>query len=98
MSLLAEKKIPSAPVVEEYNEGFFSDPQAIANEMIVEHQHPDVGSYKISRNLIRFSNTSDVDARPTPTLGQHTREVLTELGYSQSQIDELYCKSVVNTD
>ena len=97
LSVLAEKRIPCAPVVEEYNVGFFSDPQAIANEMIVEHQHPDVGSYKISRNLIRFANTSDVDARPTPTLGQHTREVLEELGYSQSQIDELYRKGVVNT-
>ena len=85
-------------MVEEYNEAFFSDPQAIANEMVVEHQHPTVGSYKIYRNLIRFANTSDVEARPTPTLGQHTREILEELGYSQSEIDELYRKSVVNTD
>ncbi len=98
LSVLEEKKVPCAPVVEEYNEGFFSDPQAIANEMVVEHQHPDVGSYKISRNLIRFDNTSDVDPRPTPTLGQHTREVLKELDYSQSEIDELYRKGVVKTD
>ena len=85
-------------MVEEYNEGFFADPQAIANEMIVEHQHPNVGGYKISRNLIRFDNTSDVDPRPTPTLGQHTREVLEELDYSQGEIDELYRKGVVKTD
>ena len=98
LSLLEEKKVPCAPVVEEYNEGFFSDPQALANEMVVEHQHPNVGSYKISRNLIKFANTSDVDPRPTPTLGQHTGEVLKELGYSQGEIDELYRKGVVKTD
>ena len=98
LSLLEEKKVPCAPVVEEYNEGFFSDPQAIANEMIVEHQHPKAGSYKISRNLIKFANTSEVFARATPLLGQHTREVLGELGYSQSEIDELYRKDIVKTE
>lgn len=98
LSVLEEKKVPCAPVVEEYIEGFFSDPQAIANEMVVEHQHPNLGSYKMSRNLIRFDNTSDVEPRPTPTLGQHTREVLEELGYSQSEIDELYRKGVIKTD
>ena len=98
LSVLAEKRIPCAPVVEEYDEGFFSDPQAIANEMVVEYQHPNVGSYKVYRNLIKFANTADVDARPTPTLGQHTSEVLGELGYSQSEIDELYREGVVNTE
>ena len=38
------------------------------------------------------------DAQPTPLLGQHTREVLEELGYSQSEIDELYRKGVAKTD
>jgi crotonobetainyl-CoA:carnitine CoA-transferase CaiB-like acyl-CoA transferase len=98
LSVLEEKEVPCAPVVEEYHEGFFSDPQVIANEMVVEHQRPNAGSYKISRNLIRFANTSDVAARPTPLLGQHTREVLEELGYSQSEIDELYRNDVVKTD
>jgi crotonobetainyl-CoA:carnitine CoA-transferase CaiB-like acyl-CoA transferase len=98
LSALEEKEVPCAPVIEGYGEGFFSDPQAIANEMIVEHQRLNAGSYKISRNLIRFGNTSDVKARATPLLGQHTREVLEELGYSQSEIDELYRKGVAITE
>ncbi len=98
LKILEKTKIPHAPVVEDYDKGFFSDPQAIANDMIVELQHPNIGSYKISGNLIRFGNTSNVDTRPTPTLGQHNREVLEELGYSESEIDELYRKGVVKTD
>ena len=98
LRVLEEMKIPCAPVVEEYDEGFFSDPQATANDMVVEHQHPNIGSYKLSRNLIRLVATSNVDARSTPLLGQHTSEVLKELGYSQKQIDELYRKVVAKTE
>ncbi len=98
LSALGLKKVPSAPVVEDYNERFFSDPQAIANEMVVEHLPPDAESYKISRNLIRFANTADVFPRPAPLLGQETREVLKEVGYSQDEIDELYSKDIVKTE
>ncbi len=98
LTLLEKENVPCAPVVEEYIEGFFSDPQAIANDMIVEHHHPDVGSYMISRNLIRLADTLDEDAQPTPMLGQHTREVLEELGYSGSEIEELYRKGVAKTE
>ena len=97
LRVLEETKIPCAPVVEEYDEGFFSDPHATANDMVVEHQHPNIGSYKLSRNLIRLAATSNVDARSTPLLGQHTSEVLKELGYAQTEIDELYGNGVAKT-
>ena len=95
---MEEKKVPCAPVVEQYNESFFSDPQAIANDMIVEHQHPNIESYKISRNLIRLATTSNVDPRSTPLLGEHNREALEAVGYSTQQIDELYEKEVLTTE
>ena len=98
VSVLDERKVPCAPVVEEYSVGFFSDPQAIDNEMVVEHQHAGVGSYKMLRNLIRFGNTSEIAPQPTPLLGQHNGEVLEEVGYSQSEIDELYRKDVLKKE
>ena len=36
--------------------------------------------------------------RPAPTLGQHTREVLTELGKSAQEIDALYASGVVRCE
>ena len=98
LRVLEETEIPHAPVVEEYDEGFFSDPHATANDMVVEHQHPNIGSYKLSRNLIRLGATSNVDARPTPLLGQHTAEVLAEAGYLPDAIEALYQKAVVKTE
>ena len=98
LRVLEETKIPCAPVVEEYDEGFFSDPHATANDMVVEHQHPNIGSYKLSRNLIRLAATSNVDARSTPLLGEHTTEVLAEAGYPPNDIAALYQKDIVKTE
>lgn len=98
LNAMEEKHVPCAPVVDDYNEAFFADPHAMANDMIVEYQHPNVGSYKTSRNLIRFADTSAVAARPTPLLGQHNREVLEELGYSETAVDELYLQDVAKTE
>ncbi len=96
LQLLERTNIPCAPVLEEGDKGFFTDPHALANDMVVELVHPDIGKYRIGRTLIRFSDTSDMEPRPTSLLGQHNREVLESLGYAQSDIDELYRKGVAN--
>jgi crotonobetainyl-CoA:carnitine CoA-transferase CaiB-like acyl-CoA transferase len=94
LAALEESGIPSAPVVEEYEKAFFDDPHALANDMVVELQHPIIGSYKLCRNLIKLGDTAHIDSRPTPVLGQHNGEVMEKLGYSQAEIDELYEKGV----
>jgi crotonobetainyl-CoA:carnitine CoA-transferase CaiB-like acyl-CoA transferase len=98
LAALGESGIPSAPVVEEYEKAFFDDPHALANDMVVELQHPIIGSYKLCRNLIKLGDTAYIDSRPTPVLGQHNREVMEKLGYSQAEIDELYEKGVAITE
>ena len=95
---LERAQVPFAPVIEGYDQGFFSDQQAIANDMIVMRQHPNLGRLKLGRNAIRFANTADIDARRTPLLGEHTTEVLYDLGYSDHQVEELYRKGVVKTE
>jgi crotonobetainyl-CoA:carnitine CoA-transferase CaiB-like acyl-CoA transferase len=95
---LSEARVPCAPAIAGYDDGFFSDPQAIANDMIAAHQHPTLGQMKLSRHLIKFGDTAEVVGLPTPLLGQHTREVLQELGYPPGQIEELYAKGVVKTE
>ena len=98
LELLRAAEIPAAPVIEGYDKGFFSDPHALANDLIVEHTHPNLGWLKLSRNLVRFVDTAEIEARPTPLLGEHTRETLQGLGYSQNEIEALYCDGVVKTE
>jgi crotonobetainyl-CoA:carnitine CoA-transferase CaiB-like acyl-CoA transferase len=94
VKVLEDAGIPCAPVTDGYHEGFFSDPQAIANDMVVDLEHPVLASYKVSRSLVRFADTSDVDVLPTPLLGQHNEEVLQQVGYSPAEIEDLYSKEV----
>lgn len=96
--LLRQAGVPCAPVVEGYDQGFFTDPHALANGMVTEHQHPTFGRLLLSRGLLRFHGTAAVTGRPTPLLGEHTRPVLAEAGYSPEQISGLYEKGVVKTE
>ena len=95
---LLEASVPAAPAVENYEAGFFSDPQASANRMVSEHQDSPLGPVKFSSHLVDFSNTRDVASRVTPQLGEHNREVLSELGYSEAEIESLYARGIINTD
>ena len=60
--------------------------------------HPSLGPVKLSGNLVSFDGSTTLPTRPTPLLGQHTREVLAELGYTPDQISELYELGVVKTE
>ena len=95
---LLEASVPAAPTVDNYETGFFSDPQASANRMVSEHQDSPLGAVKFSSHLVDFSNTRDVVSRVTPQLGEHNREVLSELGYSDAEIESLYARGIINTD
>ena len=94
---LSRAGVPCAPVVEEYAKSFYSDPQAIANDMVGSRGHVSLGKMKYGRNLVRFGRTPDVPGRPTPLLGEQTREVLEGAGYTEAEVDRLYEMGVVKT-
>ncbi len=72
-----------------------SDPQVIENEYIVEYKHPSYGHIKTVGFPWNFSATP-LDLRlPAPQLGQHTEEVLLELGYSWDDISSLKDQEVI---
>ncbi len=95
---LRSHDVPCAPVVDGYNTGFFSDPQARANDMDVTLAHPTLGDIHFSGNLVSFGDTNTLPRRATPLLGQHTAEILAELGYDEARIHELYESDVVRTE
>ncbi|MDB5775963.1 MAG: hypothetical protein JWP38_2096 [Herbaspirillum sp.] len=70
-------------------------PQAIARDMIVETEHPTAGKVKSLGLPIRFSGGRDNSLRAAPLLGQHTHEVLLELGYSEQEIDKFLQEKAV---
>ena len=98
LDTLRQHGVPCAPIVHNYVTGFFDDPQAQSNRMATVLDHPVLGPVKLSGNLVAFDGSTTLPTRPTPLLGQHTREVLAELGYTPDQIDELYELGVVKTE
>jgi len=66
-----------------------ADPQTVAREMVVELEHPRAGRTRALGLPVKLSRTPGKVSRPAPVLGQHTREVLAEFGFSASEIDAL---------
>ena len=98
LDTLRRNDVPCAPIVDNYVNRFFDDPQAESNRMATVLDHPLLGPVKLSGNLVSFDGSTTLPTRPTPLLGQHTSEVLAELGYTPGQIDELYELGVVKTE
>ncbi|MFC2069678.1 CaiB/BaiF CoA transferase family protein, partial [Chloroflexota bacterium] len=66
-----------------------ADPQVIANDYIVDFDHPREGSVKVVGLPVKLSKTPGKIRMAAPELGQHNEEVLLELGYSQSDIAKI---------
>ncbi len=62
------------------------DPHVKAREMVVEVDHPVIGKMKTLGVPVKLSETPGAVTRAPPTLGQHSDEVLTELGYTPAEI------------
>ena len=98
LDALAARGLPCAPATEDYARGFFQDAQAQANGMIAELTHPTLGALNLSGGLVSFDGAAALPTRHTPLLGEHTAEILAELGYDGERVAALYGAGAVKTE
>jgi crotonobetainyl-CoA:carnitine CoA-transferase CaiB-like acyl-CoA transferase len=71
-----------------------SDPQVRHNQIVVSFDHPRAKQFRTIGPPIGFSRTPSNIKRP-PLLGEHSREILKEVGYPDSDIEGLVRDGVV---
>jgi crotonobetainyl-CoA:carnitine CoA-transferase CaiB-like acyl-CoA transferase len=84
---LGAEQVPCAPILECHE--LLTDPQIAANELIEEIDHPQAGRIRHTRPAARFDRTAARIRGFAPTLGQHTDEVLAEIGLQESELAAL---------
>jgi crotonobetainyl-CoA:carnitine CoA-transferase CaiB-like acyl-CoA transferase len=73
--------VPCAPVLTRSR--MIRHPQVVANGIVVETEHPGAGLLRQARPAARFSATPTSVRRGAPALGEHTDEILAEIGCKQ---------------
>jgi crotonobetainyl-CoA:carnitine CoA-transferase CaiB-like acyl-CoA transferase len=72
----------------------FDDPQIVARGVVREIEHPRLGRMRTTRNPVLFDHDGPAIDRHAPMLGEHSEEVLAELGYSPTAIRDLAAAAV----
>jgi crotonobetainyl-CoA:carnitine CoA-transferase CaiB-like acyl-CoA transferase len=72
-------------------------PQLQANEMLTSVNHPTRGEVKMLGLPVKLRKTPGQPQGPSPLLGQHTEEILLDLGYSPREITDLETAGVIRT-
>jgi formyl-CoA transferase len=80
---LDREGVPAGPI-NSYAEAL-TDPHALARRMIVDLTHPGAGAIKALGIPVKLSETPGAVDRAAPLLGEHTSEILTELGFTNAE-------------
>jgi crotonobetainyl-CoA:carnitine CoA-transferase CaiB-like acyl-CoA transferase len=72
------------------------DPQVVHNEMVLTLAHPQHGEYRVVNNPINMSATPPQPSRYSPDPGEHTGEVLAQIGFSAEEIGRLRADAAIS--
>jgi len=93
LALLDDADVPVAPVLE--RDDVFYEPQMVENDMFVRLEDPVRGPVLSFAPPFKLADANAVSHKPPPLLGEHTVEVLRELGLMANEIIELQAKGAV---
>ena len=93
LTALEAAGVPAGPI---YTlDEVYADPQVRARDMVVETEHPAAGRVRNIGIPVKLSETPGAFRRPAPALGEHTDEVLRELGVSDARAAALRASGAV---
>jgi crotonobetainyl-CoA:carnitine CoA-transferase CaiB-like acyl-CoA transferase len=87
ITALNEVGVPCGPVYK--MDEVFADPQVVHLGMTEPVEHPALGALDLVRNAVTMTGAANTVRTPTPESGQHTDEVLRELGIGAAEIEDL---------
>jgi crotonobetainyl-CoA:carnitine CoA-transferase CaiB-like acyl-CoA transferase len=93
LDVLDESGVPAGPV--KAITEMADDVQVLANDLLVELDHPVAERIGMVGPIIRLHETPAAAQCPPPTLGQHNDEILVALGYTPAEIEELRASAVI---
>ncbi|MEI2469332.1 CaiB/BaiF CoA-transferase family protein, partial [Peribacillus frigoritolerans] len=93
IEMLERVGVPCGPI--QTIEEVLTHPQVQAREAMVEVNHPNVPNLKVPAFPVKFSETPTSVRYHPPLLGEHTEEVLLEIGYDQESIKQLKSKNII---
>jgi crotonobetainyl-CoA:carnitine CoA-transferase CaiB-like acyl-CoA transferase len=93
LARLEAEGVPCAPVLT--RDQVIAHPQVLASDILVESEHPVAGRLRQTHTAARFEKTATALRLGAPRLGEHTAEVLREIGLSAAEIQGLTGRGVV---
>ena len=93
LSIFDAAGVPAGPV--RFVQELINEEQVIANDMVVEVNHTTAGKIRMAGPMISMSATPLKAQFASPTLGEHTHEILSELGYKDDDISYLKSQNII---
>ena len=94
LAILDEAGVPCAPVLTRRE--MIDHPQVVASGIVVEHDHPHAGPLRQARPAARFEGTPTEIRNGAPLLGEHTYDILREVGYEDGDIGAMVAAGVLH--